>query len=147
MSQARAAKPAWWLPTLLLMGVIWLLSSGARTPGPALPHPLDWAAHGLGYLALGFCLGKATGQRQLAWVLAAWFGALDEVHQAFVPPREAGVVDWLFDLLGAFVGSRLALPLAPPASLHIELEFGESANTHENGQAERLEFHENAKAS
>lgn len=90
------------------MGVIWLLSSGAKTPGPPLPHPLDWAAHFLAYLALGFCLGKATGRPQIAWVLAAWFGALDEVHQAFVPPREAGIVDWIFDLSGSLLGARLA---------------------------------------
>ena len=42
-------------------------------------------------------------------VIAAWFGALDEIHQAFVPPREAGVQDWLFDVAGAWLGSWLAL--------------------------------------
>lgn len=42
-------------------------------------------------------------------MIAAWFGALDEVHQAFVPPREAGVQDWLFDVAGAYVGVRLAV--------------------------------------
>ena len=128
------------------MGVIWLLSSGARTAGPPLPHPLDWVAHLLGYLALGFCLGKATGRRQLAWVLAAWFGALDEVHQAFVPPREAGVVDWVFDLLGAFLGSRLAVPR--PTMPSIELDFTtETVFPHASDETEPVSFHEKGIAS
>lgn len=110
MSQGQdsaQANPRWWLPTLL-MGLIWLLSSGARTPGPPLVHPLDWIAHFVTYLALGFSLGRATGNPALAWIVAAWFGALDEVHQAFVPPREAGITDWIFDLLGSGVGARLS---------------------------------------
>ncbi len=91
------------------MGVIWWLSSSADTPGPPLVHPLDWAAHFLTYLALGSALGRATGLRGLALVIAVWWGALDEVHQAFVPGRDAGVTDWLFDLAGAWLGTRLAL--------------------------------------
>lgn len=90
------------------MGAIWWLSSQPHTPGPTLVHPLDWGAHFTAYLILGFCLGRATGRCGLALVLAAWFGALDEVHQAFVPPREAGGTDWLFDLAGAWLGAFLA---------------------------------------
>ncbi|PNY82844.1 antibiotic resistance protein VanZ [Deinococcus koreensis] len=86
------------------MAVIWYLSSSADTPGPPLAHPLDWIAHFLAYLALGFSLGRATGRPGLALVIAVWWGALDEVHQAFVPGRDAGVQDWLFDLAGASLG-------------------------------------------
>ncbi len=103
------ARPLWWLPALLIMGAIWWLSSSPDTPGPPLPHPRDWAAHFTAYLALSFCLARATGRRGLALVVAAWFGALDEVHQAFVPGREAGPTDWVFDVLGAWVGAWLAL--------------------------------------
>lgn len=102
------------------MAAIWMLSSGQKTPGPALPHPLDWIAHFVAYLALGFALGKATGRPGLAWVLAAWFGALDEVHQAFVPPREAGITDWFFDLAGSFLGSRLGAPRPPSLSMNLD---------------------------
>ena len=128
------------------MGVIWLLSSGARTPGPPLAHPLDWVAHFLGYLTLSFCLGKATGQAQLAWVLAAWFGALDEVHQAFVPPREAGVTDWVFDLLGAYLGSRLAVQR--PVMPNIELDFtAEPTVLPVPNETSQMPFHEKGIAS
>lgn len=118
------AKPFWWIPTLLVAGIIWFFSSKSGTPVPT-PHPLDWIAHFSIYLALGFCLGRATGRRELGWILAAWFGALDEVHQAFVPPREAGIADWWFDLLGSGVGAWLAVKLAPaPRQGHqIDLDF------------------------
>ncbi|WP_345463208.1 VanZ family protein [Deinococcus carri] len=95
------------------MAVIWWLSSSADTPGPPLVHPLDWAAHFTAYLTLGFCLGRATGRCGLALVLAVWFGALDEVHQAFVPGREAGITDWFFDLAGAWLGAWLATRRLP----------------------------------
>ena len=98
------------------MAVIWVLSSSSDPLGVPLPHPLDWAGHTLEYLALGFALGRATGRSGLALGLAAWFGAVDEVHQAFVAGRDAGIQDWLADLLGAWLGSRLALRRAesPP---------------------------------
>ena len=98
-----------WVPSLAIMGVIWWLSAQPQTPGPSLEHPRDWIAHFLAYLSLAFCLGRATGRRGLALVIAAWFGALDEVHQSFVPPREAGVQDWLFDVAGAWLGVRFAV--------------------------------------
>ena len=111
----RPARPGWWVPALLIMGTIWWLSSGSDTPGPPLRHPLDWGAHFLAYLALAFAVARATGRRGLAVVLAAWFGAADEVHQAFVPGRDAGLSDWLFDLAGAGVGAWLALGRAETA--------------------------------
>lgn len=96
----------WWAIALLIMAVIWKLSAGSDTPGPPLHHPVDWIIHFLAYLALAFALGRATGRWQVAWVVAAWFGATDEVHQAFVPGREAGITDWLFDTAGAWLGAR-----------------------------------------
>ncbi|WP_051668053.1 VanZ family protein [Deinococcus frigens] len=90
------------------MGAIWWLSSMSDTPGPPLAHPLDWAAHFTAYLALAYALGRATGRLGVALLITVWWGALDEVHQAFVPGRDAGVTDWLFDLAGAWLGSRWA---------------------------------------
>ncbi|ANE44414.1 VanZ family protein [Deinococcus puniceus] len=102
-----ARRGLWWVLSLIIMAVIWLLSASSDTPGPPLRHPLDWIAHFLAYLALAFALGRATGRWQVAWVIAVWFGAIDEVHQAFVPGREAGIIDWFFDTAGAWVGARL----------------------------------------
>ncbi len=100
-------RGVWWAVSLLMMAVIWVFSSSSDPLGVPLPHPLDWAGHALEYLALGFALGRATGRPGLALGLTAWAGAVDEVHQAFVAGRDAGIQDWLVDLLGAWLGSRL----------------------------------------
>ncbi|WP_415542996.1 VanZ family protein [Deinococcus deserti] len=97
------------MPALLIMAAIWWLSSQSQTPGPALRHPFDWIAHALAYLALAYSLGRATASWAAAFLIAVWFGAFDEVHQAFVPGRDAGITDWLFDLLGALIGVKLAV--------------------------------------
>jgi VanZ family protein len=118
-------KPFWWLVSLALMAVIWALSSSSTPLAIPLPHPLDWAGHTLEYLVLAFSLGRATGNRSAALLLAVWFGAADEVHQAFVAGREAGIQDWFFDLLGAWLGSRLAVQDPRQAQpLHSELKAG-----------------------
>lgn len=108
MNRAPSGQPLWWVPALGIMAALWWLSSGADTPGPPLRHPFDWAAHFTAYFALAYALGRATGRRDWALVIGAWFGALDEVHQAFVPGRDAGVTDWLFDLAGSALGAWLA---------------------------------------
>ncbi|WP_407569537.1 VanZ family protein [Deinococcus altitudinis] len=98
--------------SLLLVAVIWALSSSSAPLGVPLRHPFDWLGHTLEYLVLAYVLGRATGRRGLALGLAVWFGAADEVHQAFVAGRDAGIQDWLFGLLGALLGSRLGSPSA-----------------------------------
>lgn len=137
LAAPAAARPAgrspraagrWWLAAGLIMGVVWWLSAQGDTPGPPLRHPLDWAAHFLTYLALGYTLGRATGRPTLALLIAVYFGAFDEVHQAFVPGRDAGVQDWLFDLAGAWLGTRRAtrtpaVTVAPAPSVAVLLEF------------------------
>ncbi|HCE65543.1 MAG TPA: antibiotic resistance protein VanZ, partial [Deinococcus radiodurans] len=40
----RPPQRRWWLPALVLLAVIWVLSSSPDTPGPPLVHPLDWLA-------------------------------------------------------------------------------------------------------
>ena len=114
--RSRPLKPLWWAISLLLLAVVWTLSSSSTPLGIALRHPFDWLGHTLEYLALAYALGKATGRRGLALGLAVWFGAADEVRQAFVAGRDAGIQDWLFALLGAWLGCRLgARPVRRPS--------------------------------
>ncbi len=107
-------KVGWWALSLLLTTLIWAASSSSTPLGLPLKHPFDWLLHALAYLALAYTLGRATGRRGWALGLAAWFGAADEVHQAFVAGRDAGIQDWLFGLLGAWIGSRAACRRAVP---------------------------------
>ncbi len=105
----RTRQKRWWWPTVLSMALIWTLSGQSQPLGVALAHPLDWAAHAAVYAALGFFAARASGSFAAGLLLSAWFGAFDEVHQAFVPGREAGIGDWWFDALGAALGAWLAL--------------------------------------
>ena len=101
-----------WLPALLVMGVIYWLSS---QPSEQLPQ-FDWAdrlikksGHVLGYaiLAVGYwhALGLRANFRWCAWLLAVAYAVTDELHQSFVPGRNPSFRDVLiFDNLGALIG-------------------------------------------
>ena len=63
-----------------------LLWRGCRKPVKNDPRRWDWRHAGM------------------ALVLAATYSASDEIHQAFVPSREARVTDVLIDTVGATIG-------------------------------------------
>ena len=110
---------AWLLPALAYAGVIFWLSHQPN-PLPGLTtlvsdkvlHALEYAGLS-GLLALGLSRLGVPGLRRvalLAVVLAAAYGATDELHQSFVPHRSADPLDWLADSVGALVGGILAVP-------------------------------------
>lgn len=102
-----------WLPPLLYLAVIYILS-GMSAP----PLPAGWTGnllHYPEYAILGFLLARALegGRRDVpllpgplgAFALAVVLGALDELHQSFVPGRMPDPVDWLHDAVGAAFGA------------------------------------------
>lgn len=127
---ARSGQWARLLPALLWQALIWLLSS---RPWPAagglvarlwllLPEglrqllPADKVVHAAFYGVLGLLwvwgllrLVRLPLRRKLAtaWLLATAWGALDELHQSYVPGRTAD----LWDLLADAVGAALAIGL------------------------------------
>jgi len=74
----------------------------------SVSFPLDKVVHFGLYAGLGraFALGLARsghGARAAylnAFVAGGLFAALDELHQLWIPGREASVGDWLADVLG-----------------------------------------------
>lgn len=76
-----------------------------------MPAPLDKLAHFVEYAVLGFLLCRGLGKSSWRWILAlalaAFYGFIDELHQSFVPSREASGWDLLADGVGAFVGAWL----------------------------------------
>ena len=106
----------YWFPVVGWMAVIWLLSSATSSeiesassslPSPAIRDPLAHAVE-FGVLAalLYRLLSSYAGRRPLAvWAVAAAltlaYGAVDEVHQSFVPGRHASLADIGYDALGA----------------------------------------------
>jgi VanZ family protein len=108
MSQFRRLDP--WLPPLLLMGVIFLLSAQ-----PSLDSGLGVVdlvgrklLHFAEYALLCFLWWRAfatvsdPGRAALAAFLAASaYAATDELHQAFVEGRTGSPIDWAIDSAGA----------------------------------------------
>lgn len=106
-----------WGPSLLLMGLIFFLSSQRDLPGP--PSPLlnrifKKSAHALGYglLAISYAWALVgSGLRRavpLALFLTLLYAISDEWHQTFVPNRHGSLTDVIIDFCGAVIALSLS---------------------------------------
>lgn len=98
------------------MALLFYLSSQPYLDVPSLVPDQDkflhFGAYGvLGALILGALRPTPTGygraQALLASAVASLYGVSDEIHQLFVPGRDADVLDWLADTSGALVATLL----------------------------------------
>ncbi len=105
------------LPPLAYMALIsWLSSLPLPLPFPGVPYR-DKVVHVIEYGILGLLSARALRvgvpamrpSRALitAAVMTAVFGYFDELHQAFVPGRDASVEDLAADAIGALLGVAL----------------------------------------
>ena len=114
----RQSRFAWyWVPTIVYCLLIFVLSSLSK--GIYIPSlfGVDKVVHFIEYGILGFLLARSILGFQsslsskllvsLAVVLAIIYGISDEVHQAFVPGRNASPWDVLADGLGGLMGALL----------------------------------------
>lgn len=122
VSREAAAEPglrrrvvAWLLPIVYYGAIVIQSSFVFQTPDTHIPY-VDKLAHFVIYGVLGLLIARAvirSASRQpaalltvaLATAAVGCLGALDEVHQYFVPGRSADVFDGLADVVGAVVGS------------------------------------------
>jgi VanZ family protein len=100
------------IPAYLVMATITFLSAQRKIgiPMNLIPHQ-DKVLHFIAFGALGisFCLWIRGRRWQTApWIsgalvvlATAFFGFIDELHQAFVPGRHVSAYDWVADLSGA----------------------------------------------
>jgi VanZ family protein len=118
--QGATVQVFWyWTPVVLYAGAIYYLSSQSH-PEEHLPSFLledvsDKILHAVAYgilaalccRAFSWTTAPAVARQAvvLAIVTASVFGITDELHQAFVPFREASWQDWLADTIGAAVGA------------------------------------------
>jgi VanZ family protein len=121
----QAGTSAWersliyWGPAMLYAGAIFFLSAQSH-PEEKLPlfllrdvsdkilHVVEYGILSLlCYRAFRWSAGPAVARQAvvLAIVTASVYGLTDEVHQAFVPLREASWQDWLADTIGAVLGA------------------------------------------
>ena len=71
------------------------------------PAPWDKLAHFTVFSALTVLLWLGTAGRAVLGIvlLVSVFGGLDEVHQAYLPGRQADVADWLADFAGVLLAA------------------------------------------
>lgn len=109
----------YWAPVVLYASAIFLLSSQSHPeehlPSFLLKDTSDKILHAVEYgilaalccRAFSWAAAPAVARQAivLAIVTASVYGITDEVHQAFVPLREASWQDWLADTIGAAIGA------------------------------------------
>jgi VanZ family protein len=102
---------------LSLIGYMVLVFVLSHTSRPLTPEILssisDKILHAAEYIPLGFLWarffrGSARRRLILGWAAAALFGVSDELHQAFVPARDASLLDWAADVFGSLLGAWAA---------------------------------------
>ena len=101
-----ATRLSLWAPVVAWAGLIFVLSSipGLTTGLGMWDLVLRKLAHLVEYAVLGALLFRALGREPVAVALGSAYAVTDELHQAFVPGREASPVDWLIDAVGVVAG-------------------------------------------
>jgi VanZ family protein len=107
----------YWLPLILYCLLIYIQSANpSPNQIPSIPF-VDKVLHFAAYGILGILFYRAYQTLRirdnlpmlmlLSVVSASLYGISDEIHQSFVPFREAAVGDVIADIIGAFSGVYL----------------------------------------
>ncbi len=112
--RAAAPKPGWRVLVPLALASAIYCESSRRLPID-LPGQSDKLLHAIAFGALAASLAWALAPgvmalgrwrlAALAFALSAVWGVLDEIHQSFVPGRDADVLDAVADATGAAAAS------------------------------------------
>lgn len=114
-SLGRSGFVRYWVPTIGYCLLIFVLSSISKGVYMPSPFGVDKVAHFVEYGVLGFLLARLIANARsgfsrvfllgLVVILATLYGISDEVHQAFVPGRNASPWDVAADGLGGLIGA------------------------------------------
>ncbi len=135
----------YWLPPVVWACIILVGTSLPKLPGPQVGG-FDKLLHGIAYGVLGLLVlrgfisgrGWTTGRAALwTWLLGGTFGALDEVHQAFIPGRSATVGDFVADLSGLIIAAA-AIWIVRARTRDVEETHSETNNKEMNRMAEQV---------
>ncbi|AEF84973.1 VanZ family protein [Treponema primitia ZAS-2] len=109
------------IPTFVVIGGIFFLSSQSILPSPKGLLGFDKLQHLIAYLVLAGTIVPWFPREQwqshrlrtllLATFISSLYGISDEIHQYFVPGRDCNVWDWVADTIGSFLGAAAALPV------------------------------------
>ena len=103
-----------WVAVLVWLALQLTLTSlpGDMLPAsPSFPVRIDRVAHFCLYFGLAVLVtrawlaeGRAAESLVFVWLALGLLGVADELHQLFVPGREAELGDWIMDLVGGGCG-------------------------------------------
>ncbi len=104
----------YWLPILIYCFLIFIQSSYPSPESiPALPY-IDKILHFVAYAILGVLFFRAYRTQRfkenINWMIvlsilsSSLYGLIDEVHQYFVPYRDAEIIDFFADVAGSICG-------------------------------------------
>ncbi len=112
-----------WLPVVFHMILIFYFSS--RPAGSVVLEEFPFSApigHIFGYFFLGILLYRALNDGRFSWQMKAalltiasglLYAISDELHQLFVPGRQAALIDIFYDILGLLL-ALFIIRLIPP---------------------------------
>lgn len=116
--RSRRSTLALWWPAIAWAALLFTLSSFSTLPSPPGGVITDKHEHAVGYGVLsafvlrglsGGTLAGVTGATAAgAALVATAYGASDELHQSFVPGRDASALDLAADAFGAAGAAALA---------------------------------------
>jgi hypothetical protein len=123
MQGFRLTRFSWyWLPTLSYCLIIFGLSAIPKTVSISSPYGVDKVLHMIEYGILGFLLARSLVKSEVGFsnralvilvaTFATLYGVSDEIHQAFVPGRNASAWDALADGLGGGMGALICTRFA-----------------------------------
>ena len=103
-----------WFPAILYSGIIFYVSSIPNVKVPLPGTQFDKILHVVEYMPFGFLLARgicniktSVSQGMLLGIVllvSFLYGLSDEIHQSFVPGRDAGIADIIADTIGGVVG-------------------------------------------
>ncbi len=102
------------LNLLLIMAWSTGIFYGSSVPQDEMPSawgPYSTVFHFMEYLVLGFLARpyvRAPNAVLVAALACSLFGVFDELHQMFVPGRDASAGDWALDAAGSLAGALAA---------------------------------------
>ena len=96
-----------WLPVIVWCGLIFLGSS-IPSPQPTKDWLIDFILHKLFHLfeygVLFLLVYRAKRNLLLTFIFIILYAISDELHQSFVPTREAALRDVFIDFIGGLLG-------------------------------------------
>lgn len=131
MRVVGCGRLAHWGAVIAYAGLIFYTSAQSRPPrsletlvevfGDAAVHAIEYGVLSvLCYRAFAYATGAwaATHAIGLAIVASTAYGITDEIHQAFVPLRDADPIDVVMDALGATIAALLWSRSVEPVTIN-----------------------------